>query len=158
MRTVIYISIIICCLQACKDNKRAPKATDKTVTTDTARINGVLLELIDNSGVSKLKITPDTYKFSGNIKIKSPCYFLRHNGKVVSYAYPQFNIQKIILILGNTKKDSLNKISGTEIQGILFKNDSIKIVGALKNYSPIDIETGVDEKDYWGFASGTYKN
>lgn len=158
MKTVIYISIIIFSLQACKDNKRSLKTTDKTVITDTARIDGVLLQLTDNNGVSKLKITPNTYKLSGNIKIKSPCYFLRHNGKVVSYVYPQFNIQKTIIILGNTKKDSLNKIYGTEIQGVLFKNDSIKTVGTLRNYSPVYVETGVDEKDYWGFASGTYKN
>ncbi|WP_160137530.1 hypothetical protein [Chryseobacterium sp. c4a] len=157
MRTTIYIFIITFCLQACKDNKTSSKVSDKTVTTDTARINGVLLELTDHNGIGKLKITPDTYKLSGNIKIKSPCYFLRHNGKVVSYAYPQFNTQNTLIILGNTKKDSLNKISGTEIQGILFKNNSIKIAGTLKNYSPIYIETGVDEKDYWGFASGTYK-
>lgn len=158
MKTIIYISIIIFSLQACKDNKKSLKTTDKTVITDTARIDGALLQLTDNNGVTKLKITPDTYNLSGNIKIKSPCYFLRHKGKVVSYAYPQFNIQNTIIILGSTKKDSLNKISGTEIQGILFKNDSIKIAGTLKNYSPIDIETGVDEKDYWGFASETYKN
>ncbi|MGE8555667.1 MAG: hypothetical protein ACN6OB_17250 [Chryseobacterium jejuense] len=158
MKTIIYISIITFCLQACKDNKVSLKAADQTVTTDTARINGVLLELTDHNGIGKLKITPDTYKLSGNIKIKSPCYFLRHNGKVSSYAYPQFNIQNTLIILGNTKKDSLNKNYGTEIQGILFKNDSIKIAGTLKNYSPIYAETGVDEKDYWGFASGTYKN
>lgn len=158
MRTIIYISIITFCLQACKDNKGSLKAADKTVTTDTARINGVLLELTDHNGIAKLKITPDTYKLSGTIKIQPPCYFLRHNGRVTSYAYPKFNVQKTILILGNTHKDSLNKISGTEIQGVLFKSDSIKIAGTLKNYSPIHIETGVDEKDYWGFASGTYKN
>ncbi|REC61773.1 hypothetical protein DRF65_13605 [Chryseobacterium pennae] len=158
MRATIYISIIIFCLQACREKKETLKETHKTVTTDTAKINGVLLELIDDNGVGKLKAISGKYRLSGSVKIKSPCYFLRNKGKVMSYAYPQFNVQETIVILGDTKKESLNKIFGTEIQGILFKNDSIKIVGTLKNYSPINLETGVDEKDYWGFASGTYKN
>ena len=157
MRTLVYISAIILCLQACKDKKETSEENQTMVITDTTRINAVLLELIDDNGVGKLKITPDKYKLSGNIEVKSPCYFLRYNGKVASYTYPDLNVQKIIIILGATKKDRLNKITGTEIQGILFKNDSIKIAGVLKNYSPINPETGIDEKDYWGLASGIYE-
>ena len=157
MRTIIYI-IMIVCLQACRDKKDILKDNHKIVVSDTAKINGMLLELIDDNGVGKIKITSDTYKFSEGLEVKPPCYFLRYNGRVTSYAYPQFNVQKAIIILGETKKDNLGKITGTEIQGLLFKNDSIKIAGVLKNYSPIDPETGIDEKDYWGFASGTYKN
>ncbi|WP_278381392.1 hypothetical protein [Chryseobacterium arthrosphaerae] len=158
MRIIIYIIIISFFLQACNKNGEILHENHAAVKTDTTKINGALLELIDNNGIGELRITSDQYKFSGKIKIKPPCYFLRNNGKVTIYAYPEFNIDKTIVILGGTKKDSLNKISGTEIQGILFKKDSIITAGVVKNYSPINKDTGIDEKDYWGFASGMYKN
>lgn len=157
MRIIAYIIIGIFILQSCK--KSETLEDHKIVKTDTANINGAFLELINNNGVGELKITSDTYKLSGKIKIKPPCYFLRNNGKVTSYTYPKFNIEKAIIILGGVRKDSLNQLSGTEIQGVLFKKDSIIIsAGTLKNYSPINKDVGIDEKDYWGFASGMYKN
>lgn len=160
MRIIACFIIGVFFLQSCKKNEKENSTEDhKIVKTDTANINGAFLELINNNGIGELKITSDKYKFSGKIKIKPPCYFLRNNGKVTSYPYPKFNIEKAIVIVGGTKKDSLNQVSGTEIQGLLFKKDSIIITdGTLKNYSPINKDIGIDEKDYWGFASGTYKD
>lgn len=157
MKTFIYISITIFCLQCSENKKEIPKEEHKIVITDTTKVNGVLLELINNNGIGELKITSDNYKSSGKIKIQPPCYFLRYKGKVTSYSYPKFNIEKTIVILGETKTDSLNKVYGSQIQGILFKKDSIILTpGTLKNYSSIYKDIGIDEKDYWGFASGMY--
>ncbi|MDH6254358.1 hypothetical protein M2347_004085 [Chryseobacterium sp. H1D6B] len=160
MKTLTYIIMIIFITQSCTENKsETQKLRNTRLVTDTITLDGTFLELINNNGKGELKTSSKKFKSLNTLKIKPPCYFLRYNGRLTKYKYPKFNITNTVIILGGTKTDSLNHIYGSQLQGVLFKNDSIIITeGILKNYSSVYKDIGVDEKDYWGFASGLYNH
>ncbi|WP_419868815.1 hypothetical protein [Chryseobacterium sp. CT-SW4] len=156
---LVYFLIISFLLISCKKKDTLSTVPNNSwEITDTVKVNTALLTLANNKGKGQLR-TSLGYKIGGEVKIQCPCYFLRSKEKVNRYSYPEFDISDAVVILGKVHKDSLNKIYGTEIQGVLLKKDSIILTsGVLRNYSPIDKELGVDEKDYWGFASGLYNH
>jgi len=150
MRTFIFISSIIgllFSLSCSKDKKVSDISKKQIIVTDTALVNGVLLELIDDNGKSLLKVNSKKYHLSGNMIAKPPCHFLRRNGKVLSFSYPDIQIEQTIIVQGRGG-----------IQGILFKKDSLIYEDYLTTSSPYNIKEGADEVVYWDFAHRTHKN
>lgn len=150
MKKIIYISILSIFMIGCsKENKNISSEQTKKqkIITDTAIVSGTLLELTDSIGKGDLKIKSNKYKISGKIKITSPCYFLRRDGKVLSFSYPDVKIDHTILIQGRNG-----------VQGILFKKDSIIYEDFFPTMSSYNIQEGADEIVYQDFAHRFYKN
>lgn len=130
--------------------------------TDTAKINGVLLELIDNNGQAELKINSNKYKVSGIIKISPPFYFLRNSTKrVQDFTYKDVGVDHTLIIMGELAtpqerekfgETDRNRLCGRHMQGILLKEDSVIITNNVLKNSFVCADTGTDEKDFWGFA------
>lgn len=147
-----YLCIIIICF-SCSQNKNRPETADisekeiKNSITDTAVINGVLIELLDNNGKSSIRVNSKKHFLSGNIKAIAPCQFLRRDGRVLSFSYPDIGVDHTIIVQGRGG-----------IQGILFKKDSIICGEYITSSSPYNIEEGADEILYFDFAHRSYKN
>jgi hypothetical protein len=153
MRTYLtYLYSLIICF-SCSQNKNRPEPADisekeiKNSITDTAFINGALIELVDNNGKSSIRVNSKIHFLSGNIKAIAPCRFLRRDGKVLSFSYPDIGVDHTIIVQGRGG-----------IQGILFKKDSIICGDYITSSSPYNIEEGADEILYFDFAHRTYKN
>ncbi|WP_250254384.1 hypothetical protein [Chryseobacterium sp. Marseille-Q3244] len=127
--------------------KSLTKSDSRIILTDTTLVNNILLELADSVDVGVLKIYSDQYKVSGKIKIKPPCYFLKRDGKVLSFSYPDIAVDKTIIMQGKNG-----------VQGILFKKDSIIYEDYFPKNSPYNIKEGADEIVYQDFAYRFYKN
>lgn len=170
MRRYIYTFGLCFFIYNCsnKDRKYTKDSNDnKIITTDTAIVNGVLMELIDSSGVGKLKIHSNKFKIAGNIKIEAPLYFVKVNNRALNFSYRDVGVSHTIVILGDiigkeerTQKNiEKGRICGRSLQGILFKKDSIIYEDFQKDLfsSSVDCNDGLDEKMYWSFAHRTYK-
>lgn len=167
MKNTCLVLIISLISFSCKKNQEkvyTQPITKKNavIVTDTAIIDGVLLELTNDNGKAELSINSKKYKLSGNIKIKPPCYFLRRDkNKVENFSYPDVGVKHTLIILGNMATqderkifgaENSNTICGTGMQGILFKKDSIIITNKTLTHSFVCADTGTDEKDFNGFA------
>lgn len=147
-----YLCLFIICF-SCLKNKNRPESDNisekeiKNSITDTAVINGALIELVNNNGKSSIRVNSKKYFLSGNIKAIAPCRFLRRDGKVLSFSYPDIGVDHTIIVQGRGG-----------IQGILFKKDSIICGDYITSSSPYNIEEGADEILYFDFAHRTYKN
>ena len=117
----------------------------KNIITDTTVINGALIELLDNNGKSSIRVNSKKYFLKGNIKAIAPCRFLRRDGRVLSFSYPDIGVD-----LGGSG------IIKKKIQGILFKKDSIICGEYITSSSSYNIEEGADEILYFDFAHRTY--
>jgi hypothetical protein len=146
-----YLCIFIICL-SCSQNKNRPESAGiskkeiKNSVTDTTVINGSLIQLLDNNGKSSIRVNSKNYFLSGNIKAIAPCRFLRRDGKVLSFSYPDIGVDHTIIIQGRGG-----------IQGILFKKDSIICGEYITSSSTYNIQEGADEILYFDFAHRTYK-
>ncbi|MCW3160079.1 hypothetical protein [Chryseobacterium oryctis] len=148
MKKNVYILILSFFILSCsKEKKGITIQNNESAITDTTLVNGVLLELSDSTGIGKLRIHSDEYKISGKIKIKPPCYFLKRDGKVLSFSYPEINVNETVIIQG---KDG--------VQGIVFKKDSIIYEDYFPITSPYNVKEGADEIVYQDFAHRFYKN
>ncbi|WP_419870784.1 hypothetical protein [Chryseobacterium sp. CT-SW4] len=149
MKKNISIFILSLFIISCSQEKKKVSTEFKSQKniTDKAIVGGILLELTDSIGKGTLNIKSDQYKISGKIKIESPCYFLRRNGKVLSFSYPDVNVDHTIIIQGRNG-----------VQGILFKKDSIIYEDFFPTKTPYSIQEGADEIVYQDFAHRFYKN
>ena len=146
-----YLCTFIICF-SCSQNKNRTESADifekelKNIITDTTVINGALIELLDNNGKSSIRVNSKKYFLKGNIKAIAPCRFLRRDGKVLSFSYPDIGVDHTIIVQGRGG-----------IQGILFKKDSIICGEYITSSSSYNIEEGADEILYFDFAHRTYK-
>lgn len=146
MKKIFCILIIILSLVSCSKKPKSTLSLQKTVT-DTTSVNGIILELSDSTGKGNLTVYSNKYKTSGKIKITPPCYFLKRNGKVLSFSYPDINVDETIIIQGKNG-----------VQGIIFKKDSIIYEDYFPTTSPYNVKEGADEIVYQDFAHRFYKN
>ena len=145
-----YLCTFIICF-SCSQNKNRAESADifekkiKNIITDTTVINGALIELLDNNGKSSIRVNSKKYFLKGNIKAIAPCRFLRRDGRVLSFSYPDIGVDHTIIVQGRGG-----------IQGILFKKDSIICGEYITSSSSYNIEEGADEILYFDFAHRTY--
>ncbi|WP_347219863.1 hypothetical protein [Chryseobacterium sp.] len=151
MKKIGYVMIIYILALACSKESKKISSTksdeNKNTITDTALVNNILLKLIDSADAGVLRIYSDQYKISGKIKIKPPCYFLKREGKILSFSYPDIGVDETIIMQGNNG-----------VQGIIFKKDSIIYEDYFPTTSPYNIKEGADEIVYQDFAHRFYKN
>ncbi|NIF06705.1 hypothetical protein F3J23_14750 [Chryseobacterium sp. Tr-659] len=166
MRNIFFLLVIFSISFSCKKEKKnnnhqvAQKSSLKI--TDTTKINGILVELIDNNGIPELKVHSKTYKVSGKIKISPPFYFLRNPQKTVQdFAYKDIGVDHTLIIMGKIAtpeerekfgETDKNKLCGRHMQGLLFKKQHIIITNHVLRNSFACTDTGTDEKDFWAFA------
>lgn len=137
--TTLLLLILFLCSCSKKDIKQEEPSQNSI--TDTTSISGVLLELENNKGISKLIVKSDKYKVIGALKTTAPSHFLKRNNKILSFSYPEIKVDHTIIVQGRFG-----------IQGILFKQDSIIITDYKTVDSKYNIQEGADEKVYWEFA------
>jgi len=139
---------------------------DQLKVTDTCTVNGVFFELLENPVADKAELRMSSEKIvrQGKIQLSPPCYFLRRNKKLQMYSYPEVDVEKTLIILGDTvgaekkkyfgfgKSDDFSRICGMGIQGILIKRDSVIITKKVLTAGFRCIDPGTDEKDFWDFA------
>ncbi|REC48541.1 hypothetical protein DRF67_06900 [Chryseobacterium pennipullorum] len=157
MKHIFFVLLLSLATLSCKndDKKNHERITNSTITkvTDTATINGILLELTDHNGQAGLRINSKEYRVSGSIKISPPCYFLRwEKNTIENFSYPDYGVDHALAILGNTTKQNDQRTCGTHLQGILFKKENIIITNTTLTQSFSCTDTGADEKVFWGFA------
>jgi hypothetical protein len=139
---------------------------DQLKVTDTCMVNGVLFELLYNpvSDKAALRMSSEKVVQQGKIQLSPPCYFLRRNKKLQMYSYPEVDIEKTLIILGDTvgadkkryfgfkESDDFSRICGMGTQGILVKKDSVIITHKVLTGGFTCTDPGTDEKDFWDFA------
>lgn len=65
--------------------------------TDSGVINQNHLELLDSAGFSFLKINGQEIK---GLHLKSPCFFVKTDGKIQHFAYTEVEVNNAIIIAG----------------------------------------------------------
>ena len=139
---------------------------DRLEITDTCTVNGVFFELLQNpvSDKAELRIASEKVARRGKINLSPPCYFLREDGNLQTYSYPEIGIERTLIILGDTvgaakkkyfgfdDKDDFSRICGMGIQGILIKKDSVILTNKALTAGFRCVDPGTDEKDFWDFA------
>ncbi|WP_160138668.1 hypothetical protein [Chryseobacterium sp. c4a] len=146
MKKILYVATVCMFVFSCRKEGEKTSST-MNVITDTTLVKNVLLKLEDSSGIGILKIYSNQYKVSGKIKIKPPCYFLKRDGKALSFSYPDAAVDETIIMQGKNG-----------VQGIIFKKDSIIYEDYFPITSPYNIQEGADEIVYQDFAHRFYKN
>lgn len=134
--------------------------------TDTCTVKGIFLELLQNpvSNKAELRMSSGKVVIKGKIQLSPPCYFLRRDKKLQMYSYPEIDVEKTLIILGDTvgaekkkyfgfdQNDDFSRICGMGTQGILIKRDSIIITNRVLTAGFTCVDPGTDEKDFWDFA------
>ncbi|NAW49892.1 hypothetical protein GNY06_00245, partial [Elizabethkingia argentiflava] len=156
-----------------EDQKENTTQKNKKIlkVTDTFSVDGINFKLLQNGDQAELKTEAKDRVVKGNIKLSPPCYFLKLNGKVQSFAYPNVKVAHTLIVLGDTvgtdvkkyfgfdENDDFSRICGEGIQGILIKKDSVIVTERVLDGGFRCVDPGTDEKDYWDFAHRreTYK-
>ncbi|NAW50127.1 hypothetical protein GNY06_01560 [Elizabethkingia argentiflava] len=169
-------------LASCKNDAKTSKVEDQKENTtqenkkvlkvtDTYSVDGINFKLLQNGDQAELKIEAKDRIVKGNIKLSPPCYFLKWNGKVQSFAYPDVKVTHTLVVLGDTvgtdvkkyfgfnENDDFSRICGEAIQGILIKKDSVIVTERVLDGGFMCADPGTDEKIFWEFAHTreTYK-
>ncbi len=148
----IYIITLIAVLLA--------PCQQKSITTDMATIGKDKFELIQKGEQAFLIVNSKSIKIEGNLKLTPPCYFLRGNGKIQSFAYTDVKADKVLIIIGNIagnddKKQygvDNNLICGKKIQGLVLKGNKAVLTEKTIDGALSCKDNGLDEKDFWFFA------
>lgn len=151
IRYLLFLTILLC-LPSCK--------TEKNIVTDSCQINGVNLELVQKGEETVLEIVSDQYVIEGNFSLESPCYFLRKNGVIQTFSYPDVNTENVIMVVGNLSSDkeknengiNEKEICGNKIQGVLIKENKIIIPQKTLSGNITCKDFGMDEKNFWDMA------
>lgn len=148
-----FFLIFVLFLFSCKNT-----GTEKKI--DSCEVSGLKLELIQNGKAVKLQVVGDDGTIEGELKVDSPCYFVRENENIQKFSYEDMGIDNVVIIMGNiadtkTKNNygiSDENICGTLAQGILIKKDKIILTEKIFKGGIICKDIGTDEKNFWDFA------
>ena len=162
---ILYLGLFLCAYSCTKSERHSTQLVTKSentavksIVTDTATINGIHFELIDNKGIAELQVKSGYTNIEGKIKMTPPCYFVRYDHKLRIHQYTDIGILASIMILGDplqSKNDSGKKIfCGKTLQGITLKNDNkIRISTRVINAGQFCLDSWVDEKEFSSFAT-----
>lgn len=128
--------------------------------TDTTKIGKFNLDLVQINNQALIRIKSNTSQFEYELKLAPPCYFLRENGIIQTFSYPDVGVEKVILIIGDIanyeekKKFGVDsgKVCGKKIQGLIMKNSNFALSEKTISGSLSCKDNGLDEKDFWDFA------
>jgi len=131
-----------------------------SMKTDTVTVGAYKFELIQNGQGAFLRTTSDKVEEDKKLKLRPPCYFLREDGKLQTYAYEDVGVENVIIIIGDilddTKKRAYDvnsdQVCGEKIQGLVLKNQEVLISEKTISGALSCKDNGLDEKDFWDFA------
>lgn len=149
MRNILILSIILCLyLTSCSRNQ-TNASTIKV--TDSGTINNSYLELTDSAGFSLLKIDGKEIK---GLHLKPPCYFIKRNGKIQYFAYPEVEVNNAVILAGQMEvaNMSIHPSCGNATQGLLLKKDTILLINRKVEESYTCPNQSLDEKEFWSVA------
>lgn len=81
------------------------------IVTDSCQFLGTTLRLIQEGNSAYLEAEDPSRKLTGKLKITPPCYFLRFEGKLETYAYKNIGIQGVIMVIGKMADVELKNTS-----------------------------------------------
>lgn len=136
------------CLGSCSGNKTKVNAVQ---ITDSGVINQNQLKLLDSAGFSFLKINGRKIK---GLHLKSPCFFVKTDGKIQHYSYPEVEVNNVIIIAGRVKgsETSTYPACGNATQGLLLKKDTALLINKVFEQSYTCPNSSLDEKNFWRIA------
>lgn len=145
--------------KATEDNEVAIK---KDSVTDSCTINGTRFVVYQRDSLAYIKAFGKQDTIYGELQLRAPVYFVRahQSEKVLHYAYPQFQVNQVLMLFGNKADSAMLEARGlapdlwcgTHIQGLLLKNGQALLTKKLhdgikcKGFSS-------DEKDFYSLAS-----
>ncbi len=129
--------------------------------SDSAAIQDYKLSLMprDNSCV----LNYQNFSESGKVDftLKPPCYFLRReSSEPQRFSYQDAGVKTVIIVVGTPINEETMKawnlsddlVCGGEIQGIIIKENGIKLSSKILKGGVWCKDKGADEKDFWFFA------
>lgn len=118
---------------------------------DFGTVDNKYLELIDSSGVSFLQV--DGRKIIG-LKLKTPCYFVKRNGEIQYFSYPDVGVNIAIIIAGKTDGASMSThpSCGNATQGLILKKDTVLFNNKIVDENYTCPNQSLDEKEFWSVA------
>ena len=152
--------LLSCTAFVASSDTQASKSGNEKIITDSCQFLGATLRLIQEGDSARLEAEDPNRKLTGKLKITPPCYFLRSEGKLETYAYKNIGVQGVLIVIGKiagTERKkvfgaSATSICGEEEQGILFKKKDIIITDRIHTGGLTCKDFGTDEKDYSDFA------
>ena len=164
MKKLSYIAgsllLLSCTAFVASSGSQASKSGNERIVTDSCRYLGATLRLVQEGGSAWLEAEDPNRKLTGKLKITPPCYFLRRDGELLSYAYKDIKAQGVLIVVGKianaeTKKifgASEEDVCGEDAQGIVFKKTEIIIPEEIFEGGLICKDFGIDEKNFWDLS------
>jgi len=140
--------------------REPPEGQPIAVVTDSARMEGVKLELLamgkqcairfSNPAPEQLTMVP-----------RPPCYFVRGNGPLPqTFSYPDVGVRWVLIVVGSAASDETRKrwnltsamVCGEEAQSVLLRREQIVTTNRVNRGGVTCRDAGVDEKEFWSFA------
>lgn len=128
--------------------------------TDTVDIGAYKFELIQKGNEAILRTISNNKKSDVRLSLKPPCYFLREEGELQTFAYDDIGVESVAIVIGNivdkVRKSEYgvesDKICGEKIQGFVIKHNNVFITEKTISGALSCKDNGLDEKDFWDFA------
>ena len=164
MKKLSYIAgsllLLSCTAFTASSGSQISSGGNEKIVTDSCKFLGATLRLIQEGDSAYLEAEDPSRKLTGKLKITPPCYFLRFEGKLETYAYKNIGIQGVIMVIGKMADVELKRylsapedaICGEENQGILFKKKQIVLTDRIGTDGLFCKDYGTDEKEYRDFA------
>ena len=159
-RIYFLLLLLSCTAFVVSSGSQAIKSENEKIVTDSCQFLGATLRLVQEGDPAYLEAEDPNRTLRGKLKITPPCYFLRSEGKLETYAYKDIGIQGVLMIIGKIADVELKKylsapedaICGEENQGILFKKKYIVLTERIGTDGLFCKDYGTDEKEYRDFA------
>lgn len=129
--------------------------------TDQAVIENHSLSLSSVGGSCHLHTKTGGIASSSELKMKSPCYFLRRDSAAPqTFSYKDVGVKHVVLIIGSpVSKEKMAKWNvqpgsncGESRQAVLIRSSGLEVSDKLVEGGIVCQNHGADEKDFWYFA------
>jgi len=158
IKYLFYVLIMCIVFFSCNENRKTKEVDISTKTQqfkliDSGYVEDDYLELIaDSNGITSLKVNERLY---GNLKMNLPCFFVKNNKNIQTFAYPKIAIKNTVIIVGKTDIESTSLpdlACGNTIQGFLIKKDTMMLIDKIHVGFDICPYSSLDEKVFWTVA------
>lgn len=164
MKKLSYIAgsllLLSCTAFTASSDSQTSRGDNERIVTDSCKFLGATLRLIQEGDSAYLEAEDPNRKLTGKLRITPPCYFLRRNGELLSYAYKDIKAQGVFIVVGKIANTETKKIFGAseedvcgeDAQGVVFKKGEIIIPEEIFEGGLICKDFGIDEKNFWDLS------
>ena len=122
---------------------------------DETTVDGTPLQIVGRENACLLRSGATEFP----LRPKSPCFFLRRDGKVQTFRYGDAGVDWVVILAGTAVSDADRRtwnlgeaeVCGTESQAVLQKN-GLRLAKSVHSGGVYCRDKGVDEKEFWAFA------